>query len=104
PAVLFSLYTRIDAAISGQKAASELTGRPGARCSLVTAPINQDGIESAKTSKKNVSGALLLDAMASEEPSEGPCSALMRPALLDTTRNTGNCADTRSNSESGASL
>ncbi len=52
---------------------SELTGRPGNICSLVTAPINQNGIESAKTSKKNFRGDRLRGAMVFEESSSTDC-------------------------------
>jgi hypothetical protein len=48
---LFSLYTRIEAAINGQKAMSELTGRPGNIRIPDAAPINQNGTERANTNK-----------------------------------------------------
>ena len=41
---------------------SELTGRTCNNCSLVTEPFNQNGMERAKTNKKNLRGDLLRDA------------------------------------------
>jgi hypothetical protein len=52
---------------------SELTGRPCNSCSLVTAPINQNGIESTKTNKKNFRGDLLRDALVFEDSSSTDC-------------------------------
>jgi hypothetical protein len=52
---------------------SALTGRPGNICSLVTAPINQNGIDRAKTSKKNFSGDRFRDAIVFEESSSTDC-------------------------------
>jgi hypothetical protein len=63
------LYTRFEAAITGQKAMSALAGRPGNSSSPHTPPINQNGIESAKTSKKKVRDDLLRHVMFFDEPS-----------------------------------
>jgi len=52
---------RIEAAIIGQKAIRELTGRPGKSCTEVKAPISQSGIERVKTNKKNFRGDLPSD-------------------------------------------
>jgi hypothetical protein len=50
-----------------------ITGRPGKSWSLVTAPINQNGTERAKTNKKNIRGDLLRDAMGFDEPLSIDC-------------------------------
>jgi len=59
---------------SGQKAMSALTGRPGNNCSPVTAPTNQNGIESTRTNTKNFRGDLLRDAIAFEDFSSIDCA------------------------------
>jgi hypothetical protein len=48
---------------------SALAGRPGNSSSPHTPPINQNGIESAKTSKKKVRDDLLRHVMFFDEPS-----------------------------------
>ena len=46
----------INAAAMGQKAISALTASPGINCWSVMLPASQNGMESAKTSRKNFSG------------------------------------------------
>lgn len=64
PCIFCFLYTSIAAAMSGQKVINALMGRPMGNSFVVSGPIKpsiQNGMESAKTNKKNLVGFVYED-------------------------------------------